>query len=70
MFPFIGFSGPYIFGNEFRGNDKDLADLEGIEHEEGDGGEGGNGFAEAHFDKYAGGWVSEDVIYDVELVGM
>ncbi len=70
MIPFIGFSGPYIFGNEFWGNNKDFSDLERIVHEAGDGSEGGDGFAEAHFDENAGGRVSEDVIDYVELVGV
>ena len=70
MLPFIGFVGPYIFGNEFGSYDKDLADLEGIIHKAGNGGEGGNGFAESHFDENASGWLSEDMVDDVELVGM
>lgn len=70
MIPFISFIGPYIFSNEFRGNDQNFLNLERIEHETGNGGKGGNGFAEAHFDEYAGGWVIEDVVDDVELVGM
>ena len=70
MFPFIGFSGPYIFGNEFWSYYQDLSDLERIVHEAGDSCKGGDGFAEAHFDKNAGGWMSEDVVDDVELVGM
>jgi hypothetical protein len=70
MIPFIGFSGPYIFGDEFGSYDKNLSDFEGIEHEACKGGKGGDGFAKAHFDENAGGWVSEDVVDDVELVGM
>ena len=70
MIPFIGFSGPYIFGNEFWRYNKDLSDFERIVHETGDGGEGGDGFTEAHFDENAGGWICQDVIDDVELVGM
>jgi hypothetical protein len=70
MIPFIGFIGPYIFGYEFRSYDKDLADLEEIIHETSNCSESGDGFAEAHFDENAGGRMSEDVINDVELVGM
>ncbi len=70
MIPFIGFSGPDIFGNEFWSNDQDFSYLEGVVHETGNGGEGSNGLAEAHFDENAGGWMSKDVIYDVKLVGM
>ncbi len=70
MFPFIGFSGPYIFGNEFGSYDQDLSDFERIEHEAGNSGEGGDSFSKAHFDENTGGWMSEDVVDDVELVGM
>ena len=70
MIPFIGFCGPYIFGNKFRGYDQDFADLKEIKHEAGNGSEGGDGFTEAHFDENAGGWVIEDVVDDLELVGM
>jgi hypothetical protein len=70
MIPFIGFIGPYIFGNEFWSYNQNLADLEGIVHKAGNGGKSSDGFAEAHFDENAGGWMSEDVVDDVELIGM
>ena len=70
MLPFGCFGCPNIFGDEFGGYDKDLSDLERIIHETRDGSEGGDGFAETHFDENAGGRMSEDVVDDVELVGM
>ncbi len=70
MLPFIGFIGPDIFGNKFWSYDENFTDLEGIEHETGNGSESSDSFAEAHFDENTGGWVIEDVVYDMKLVGM